>query len=96
MYHQADRDKAVGVGMAFLYLFAALLLIVAIASCSVENNHKYATADALDIVYTSDSEIPIRVFTFIDPDSGIMYLVSDRGGITPRLNHDGEIIVVGM
>jgi len=48
----------------------------------------YSTTNAsLDVVYTYDGA-KIRIYTFKDPDTNEEYLVSDHGGITPRLEND--------
>ena len=54
---------------------------------------KKITHDSLAPTYTYDGEI-IRTYVFTDPDSGIQYLVTDAGGITPRLGKNGHIIGV--
>lgn len=51
------------------------------------------THDSLAPTYTYDGDI-IRTYVFTDPDSGVQYLVSDKGGITPRLGKNGHIIGV--
>lgn len=55
---------------------------------------KDPTHDSLGPVYTYDGEGTMRVYVFTDPDSGVQYLVSDKGGITPRLGQNGHIIGV--
>lgn len=49
--------------------------------------------DSLAPTYTYNGEI-IRWYVFTDPDSGVQYLVNDRGGCTPRLGTNGHIIGV--
>lgn len=51
------------------------------------------THDSLAPTYTYDGDI-IRTYVFTDPDSGVQYLVTDKGGITPRLGKNGHIIGV--
>ena len=51
------------------------------------------THDSLGPTYTHDGEI-IRWYVFTDPDTGIQYLVSDRGGCCPRLDEYGNIMGV--
>lgn len=51
------------------------------------------THDSLAPTYTYDGQI-IRTYVFTDPDSGVQYLVTDAGGITPRLGTNGHIIGV--
>lgn len=45
----------------------------------------YPTMDSLGPVYTDSSDEIIKVYIFTDPDYGQQYLVTDHGGITPRL-----------
>lgn len=40
---------------------------------------------SLTFNYTYDGEM-IRWYVMVDPDTGIEYLVNDRGGTTPRLS----------
>lgn len=49
--------------------------------------------DSLAPTYTYDGEV-IRWYVFTDPDSGVQYLVNDRGGVTPRLDQYGDILGV--
>lgn len=42
------------------------------------------THDSLCATYTHDGDI-IRVYSVTDSDTGVEYLVSDHGGITPRI-----------
>lgn len=49
--------------------------------------------DSLAPIYTYNGEI-IRTYVFTDPDSGVQYLVNDRGGMTPRLDTNGHVIGV--
>lgn len=44
--------------------------------------------DSLAPTYTHDGEI-IRWYVFCDPDTGLQYLVNDRGGCCPRNSKDG-------
>lgn len=42
------------------------------------------THDSMAITYTYDGE-SIRYYVMTDPDTGAQYIVTDHGGITPRL-----------
>lgn len=33
------------------------------------------------------------VYTFQDPETGVWYIMTNRGGIMPRLNSDGTIYI---
>ena len=45
--------------------------------------------DSLTATTTYDGQL-IRWYVLIDPDTGMQYLVNDRGGCCPRLDADGE------
>ena len=47
--------------------------------------------DSLAPTYTYDGEI-IRWYVLTDPDTGIQYLVNDRGGCTTRLDAYGNVM----
>lgn len=51
------------------------------------------THDSMAVTYTYDGEM-IRWYVLIDPDSGVQYVVNDRGGCCPRISHDGSIMGV--
>lgn len=55
---------------------------------TIEVKNTYPTVDALGPVYTHDSDKALFVYVFTDPDTGQEYLVTDEGGITPRLDVD--------
>lgn len=41
------------------------------------------THDSMSIVHTYDGE-EIRFYVMTDPDTGVQYIVNDRGGMCPR------------
>lgn len=49
------------------------------------------THDSMTYARTYDGEL-IRVYVVTDPDTGAQYVVSDRGGITPRLDNFGRVM----
>ena len=49
--------------------------------------------DSLTANYTYDGEA-IRWYVLIDPDTGVQYLVNDRGGTYPRLDSNGLVMGV--
>lgn len=67
--------------------------VIATSNDSEQTEH-LITHDSLGPVYTYNGEGTMRVYVFTDPDSGIQYLISDKGGITPRLGKNGHIIGV--
>ena len=48
------------------------------------------THDSLGPVYTYDGEI-MREYVFVDPETGVQYLVNDRGGQTERRDRNGKV-----
>lgn len=70
------------------FLFVIVIAIIVIASCT-----GCATNNTNKVRETSNSSI---VEDFVDPKTGVHYLLFERryrGGITPRLNADGTIMV---
>ena len=66
------------------FTVAALIVIACFASGFVA----YAalpSMDSLTATFTADNDC-IKLYVVRDPDSGIEYLVTDHGGITPRLH----------
>lgn len=51
------------------------------------------TMDSMSYTYTSDGDM-IKTYVVTDPDTGIQYVVTDHGGITPRLGRDGSVMGV--
>lgn len=68
-------------------LIFVALVVVLVASCAA--NTLQQTHDSLDGTLTADGSY-IRWYVFTDPDTGIEYLVNDRGGCTPRLDSAGK------
>ena len=56
----------------------------------VRRTAPYPSHDSLGPTYLYDGKDVIRWYVFTDPDSGIQYLVNDRGGCTPRLDSTGR------
>lgn len=76
-------------------LTAGLLagLILALSGCNTDS-HESTDNKELAVMRYGD------VYDFVNPDTGVHYLIYDRttgyagkGGITPRLNADGSIMV---
>ncbi len=68
-------------------------IMLALSACNAE---KHETANGKELTSMRYGD----VYDFIDPDTGVHYLIYDRttgyagkGGITPRLNADGSIMV---
>lgn len=74
--------------LAVLCFIAGIMFLLALfqwTGVSVAAPH-----DSLGAVYTNAGE-PIHVYVFIDPDTGAEYLVTEDGGITPRMDEDGQL-----
>ena len=56
----------------------------------VRRTAPYPSHDSLGPTYLYDGKSVIRWYVFIDPDTGMQYLVNDRGGCTPRLDSSGH------
>lgn len=81
--------------LVFVVAFALALVIffIALALTPEARPSQKLRHDSLSATLTNDGTY-IRWYVFVDPDSGVEYLVNDRGGATPRLDKDGELIVV--
>ena len=95
---RSKPPKEVPVG--WIAAFVTLLIAggtAAVIAALVRQTNEAATAqptvtqrhDSLAPTYTHDGEV-IRWYVFVDPDSGVQYLVNDRGGCTPRLDAFGN------
>ena len=51
------------------------------------------THDSMTVSWTHDGEA-IRWYVMIDPDTGIQYVVNDRGGCCSRLDRYGNVMGV--
>jgi hypothetical protein len=77
-------------------LLAAILIGSLLAGChdmipvATEADQR-PTHDSMTYARTYDGEL-IRVYVVTDPDTGAQYVVSDRGGITPRLDGFGRVM----
>lgn len=63
----------------------AALLALALSGCApaYADTTPGPSHDSLGVTWTHDGEA-IRWYVFEDPDTGIQYLVNDRGGVVPR------------
>ena len=73
----------------------AVMVLIAIAlcgvidGCSAKADAETIRMDSLGHTYTAEGDM-IKLYVIIDPDSGIEYLVSDHGGITPRIKQKSQ------
>lgn len=97
----APRDRpreAPGTGACVIVCLAVMAALVGIAwlglrdTCPTDGETpKTATVerhDSMAYTRTHDGEV-IRVYVVTDPDTQVQYVVSDRGGIAPRLDRYG-------
>lgn len=94
-------DDSYNLGFIFGWVFVLVVLAIILmhmlgcdkeeTPVEVEEPAKITqpTMSPLGPVYTEDGNT-IRMYVFTDPDTDIQYLVSDRGGVTPRILPDFE------
>lgn len=93
------RPSGAAVALVAMMLFAVLALAVSWAlshnlPTEAERRPEHViTHDSLAPTYTYDGEV-IRWYVLTDPDTGVQYLVNDRGGATPRLDRYGRTMGV--
>lgn len=75
-------------GMSLLLVLMMLLTIFGILYVCFGSVGKSSAdlprMEPLTATFTSDGD-SIKAYVLVDPDTGIQYLVSDHGGVTPRL-----------
>ena len=79
--------------MFFLGVFTILVLLVLVVVFDGSKNDQETTQE---ITSLSDLGCNDDVYDYIDPDTGVHYLVYcgyRKGGITTRLNPDGSIMI---
>ena len=87
-------------GATIAVVLVALVLIVGIgvwswmnqreviaASKAAEQTERLITHDSMTAVHTYNGET-IRFYVMTDPDTGVQYIVNDRGGMCLRENPD--------
>ena len=57
------------------------------ASKAAEQTERLITHDSMTAVHTYNGET-IRFYVMVDPDTGVQYIVNDRGGMCLRENPD--------
>ena len=78
------RNTSIG-GFIVAIILLALLIAFSIAGSTVKPaGADLPKQDSLTATFTAEGDA-IKLYVIIDPDSGIEYLVSDHGGITPRI-----------
>ena len=66
------------------FTVAAIIVIVCFAS-GFKAHATLPRMEPLTATYTADDDV-IKAYVIVDPDTAIQYIVTDHGGITPRLN----------
>lgn len=80
--------------LPFFGLVVSLLVLVGLAAVILTSNDPPEIRhDSLDATLTQDGT-HVSWYVFIDPDTGVEYLVNDRGGCTQRLDKNGEQMVI--
>lgn len=85
--YQQDDDPRWGWIAALLIALAIFLSLLGACTATTRSE----THDSLDATLTADGSY-IYWYVMVDPDTGIEYLVNDRGGSTPRLDSAGRPI----
>lgn len=77
-----------------LLVVFSLALVFVLAGCSLDDLQGTSQRNVMTNLYNSD------VYDYVDPETGVHYLIyshksynAGMGGITPRLNPDGSIMV---
>lgn len=80
-----------------LLVVFSLVLVFLLVGCSLDDLQETSQRNVVTDLYNSD------VYDYVDPETGVHYLIYSRkncdagmGGITPRLNPDGSIMVDEM
>lgn len=94
-YHGSHRHYGTGFVIACVLVVAIFVVLALLDKCSggeAPDAEPGAAIrhDSLTHTYTHDGADIIRVYVVTDPDMGIQYVVSDHGGITPRLDRYGR------
>jgi hypothetical protein len=90
---RSDGPSAYRAVLGTIILFLLVIIVMWWFSKRVEGVSRttpYPSHDSLAPTYLYDGKSVIRWYVFIDPDTGMQYLVNDRGGCTPRLDSNGK------
>lgn len=78
----------IGIVAVFLFFIVAAFLFTRDVEDRTHRATPYPSHDSLGPTYLYDGKSVIRWYVFTDPDTGIQYLVNDRGGCTLRVRED--------
>lgn len=89
-----DTDYSGGVVVVVVVLILSMLgvffgILAKQTNDAATGKARKQAHDSLTATATYDGQL-IRWYVLIDPDTGMQYLVNDRGGCCPRLDADGE------
>ena len=70
-----------------------LTILFVFIGCLIGCDNKSENIEYNKIYSDKVEQSMIQVFEYIDPETGVHYLLTYNGGITPRLDNNGEIIV---
>lgn len=77
-----------------LIVVFSLVLVFLLVGCSLDDIQETSQRNVVTNFYNSD------VYDYVDPETGVHYLIyshksynAGMGGITPRLNPDGSIMI---
>ena len=82
-------------GLSFFLIFMLLVVTFGVAFVCfgpiIQGKADLPRMDSLAATFTADGDC-IKLYVIRDPDTGLEYLVSDHGGITPRLGYNEHVI----
>ena len=70
-----------------------LTILSVFIGCLIGCNNNSENIDNNKIYSNEIEKSTIQVFEYIDPETGVHYLLTYNGGITPRLDNNGKIII---
>ena len=79
------NDRGLEIFLVLLILLCAgLLICVSVHTSSAQA--ALPRMEPLTATFTADND-SIKAYILIDPDTSLQYIVTDKGGITPRLHN---------
>lgn len=74
-------------------LLCITLMMLLVTGCTAEGESRQENPQPVSKINTISNS---SIYVFVDPDTGVNYIVYagyEKGGITPRYNPDGTIMV---
>lgn len=92
------RPSGCAVALVSIMLVATLAMLVWLGSEFADlpteaEQRPNPTHDSMTVSWTYNGEA-IRWYVMVDPDTGVQYVVNDRGGCCPRLDRNGDVMGV--